>query len=58
MENIHRVVWIGSHIDLPEYMQMSEQGFARLTNQEAELIFPSYTSFLGSLGLLLSQNSF
>ena len=58
MENIKRVVWIGSHIDLPEYMQMSEQGFARLTNQEAELIFPTYTSFLGSLGLLLSQANF
>lgn len=56
LENIKRVVWIGSHIDLPEYMQMSEHGFARLTNQEAELIFPTYTSFLGSLGLLLSQS--
>lgn len=58
MENIKRVVWIGSHIDLPDYMHMSEQGFARLTNQEAELIFPTYTSFLGSLGLLLSQSNF
>lgn len=54
LENIKRVVWIGNHVDLPEYMLMSEQGFARLTNQEAELIFPTYTSFLGSLGLLLS----
>ena len=32
MENIKRVVWTGSHIDLPEYMQMSEQGLARLSN--------------------------
>lgn len=53
-EGIKRVVWIGSHIDMDEYMQMSEKGFSQITNQSAELIFPTYTSFLGSLGLLLT----
>ena len=55
-EGIKRVVMIGSHVDIPEYMQMSEQAFALLTNQEAELIFPTYSSFLGSLGLLLQAS--
>ena len=58
LEGIKRVVWIGSHIDLPEYMQMSEEAFARLSMQQAELIFPTYNSFLGSMGLLLSQTNF
>jgi hypothetical protein len=37
-------------------MQMSESAFATLTNNEAELMFPTYHSFLGSLGLLLSAH--
>ena len=53
-EGIKRVVWIGAHVNMDEYMQMSEAGFAQITNQNAELIFPTYTSFLGSLGLLLT----
>ena len=57
MEKIKRVIWIGSHIDLLEYMQMSEYAFASYTNNEAELMFPTYSSFLGSLGLLLSATS-
>jgi len=52
--NIKRVVWIGTHVDMVEYMSMCENAFAALSNQEAELIFPTYHSFLGSLGLLLT----
>ena len=55
-EKIKRVIWIGQHIDTIEYMHMSESAFAQFTNQEAELMFPTYHSFLGSLGLLLSAS--
>jgi len=54
MHNLKHVVWIGVHIDLLEYMQMSESGFKFLAKDKSELIFPRYHSFLGSLGLLLS----
>ena len=51
------MIWIGNHVDMLEYMQMSEDAFARLSQNEAELMFPTYHSFLGSLGLLLSATS-
>ena len=54
LENIKNVVWIGSHIDILEYMQMAQYAFQFLTNDDSKLIFPTYHSFLGSLGLLLS----
>ena len=54
IEKIKNVVWIGVHIDILEYMQMSQYAFQVLTKGEAKLIFPTYHSFLGSLGLLLS----
>ena len=57
MENIKRVIWIGTHIDMLEYMAMSETAFALLSQNQAELMFPTYHSFLGSLGLLLSATT-
>ena len=53
VEGIKRVIWIGTHLDHLEYMQLSEYQFATMTNNEQELMFPTYHSFLGSLGLLL-----
>lgn len=57
IENIKNVVWIGAHVDILEYMQMSQDAFKVVNNQECKLIFPTYHSFLGSLGLLLSQET-
>lgn len=58
LHNLKRVIWIGIHIDAPEYMQMCEKAFKALSKDEDSfLIFPRYHSFLGSLGLLLSQGS-
>lgn len=56
MQNIRNVVWMGVHVDIIQYMQMSQYGFMQLTGDKAKLMFPKYHSFLGSLGLLLSQN--
>ena len=39
-----------------EYMQMSSDTFGMLAHHEAKLIFPTYHSFLGSLGLLLNHD--
>lgn len=55
LEGIKNVVWIGSHIDILEYMQMAQYLFQFLTEGGVKLIFPTYHSFLGSMGLLLSQ---
>ena len=55
LEKIKNVVWIGSHVDMLEYMQMSSDTFGFLAHHEAKLIFPTYHSFLGSLGLLLNH---
>jgi hypothetical protein len=38
-------------------MQMAQYTFQYLTNDSSKLIFPTYHSFLGSLGLLLSQQN-
>ncbi len=57
LHNLKRVVWIGLHIDVLEYMKMSEDTFKLLTGGEALLMFPTYHSFLGSLGLLLSHGN-
>lgn len=57
IEKIKSVVWIGAHVDVLEYMQMSQDAFKVVNNQECKLIFPTYHSFLGSLGLLLSQET-
>lgn len=54
---LKRVVWIGLHIDILEYMKMSEEAFNGLTGGKANLIFPTYHSFLGSLGLLLQHGN-
>jgi len=35
---------------------MSQDAFTRITNDNCRLIFPTYHSFLGSLGLLLSES--
>lgn len=35
---------------------MSQDAFKRITNDNCRLIFPTYHSFLGSLGLLLSES--
>jgi len=56
-ENIKRVVWIGGHIDQLEYFYMSSSAFKVISKNEAELIYPTYHSFLGSLGLLLSNDN-
>lgn len=55
LEKIKNVVWIGGHVDMLEYMQMSSDTFGFLAHHEAKLIFPTYHSFLGSLGLLLNH---
>lgn len=54
-EGIKRIVWFGSHIDSLEYNAMAEHAFAQLTKQQAELIFPTHQSFLGSIGILLES---
>ena len=53
LEGLKQVLWIGVHIDVLEYMQMSQYAFQMLTKHQGSLIFPTYHSFLGSLGLLL-----
>lgn len=55
MEKIKKVVWIGLHVNILDYMHMTGEHFKLLTNGESDLIFPTYHSFLGSLGLLLSK---
>jgi type II pantothenate kinase len=55
LEGIKSVVWIGAHIDILEYMQMLQYNFQFLTNGDSKLVFPTYHSFLGSMGLLLNQ---
>eukprot|EP00347_Sterkiella_histriomuscorum_P019825 403340156 len=55
LHKIKNVVWIGVHVDVLDYMQMCEKAFDILSKEESNLIFPRYHSFLGSLGLLLSQ---
>jgi hypothetical protein len=65
IHSLKHVVWIGSHVDILHYMQMSEVsnllynvfqfGFNLLSKGKSSLIFPRYHSFLGSLGLLLSN---
>ena len=35
---------------------MSQDAFSRISNDHCRLIFPTYHSFLGSLGLLLSES--
>ena len=57
IHGLQRVVWIGLHIDMPQYMEMCEQGLKYLTNDQTELMFPRYHSFLGCLGLLLSHGN-
>ncbi|CDW82638.1 pantothenate kinase mitochondrial [Stylonychia lemnae] len=57
LHNLKKVVWIGVHVDLLEYMQMSEQAFSMLAKEQSHLIFPRYHSFLGSLGLLLTHGN-
>lgn len=54
IEGIKRVCWIGNHIMMNEYMKMSEEAFSMISENEAELIFSTYSNFLGSFGLLLS----
>ena len=54
-EKIKNVIWIGTHIDMLEYMQMCHDAFNYLSNGEMRLIIPTYHSFLGSLGLLISN---
>jgi len=55
IHKIKNVIWIGTHIDILEYMQMSQDTFSFLSKGEQRLNFPTYHSFLGSLGLLLTQ---
>jgi type II pantothenate kinase len=58
LQDLKRVVWIGLHIDILEYMKMSEEAFKLLTGGKSVLMFPTYHSFLGSLGLLLQHGKF
>ena len=55
IEKIHNVIWIGTHVDLLQYMQMTQDAFNYLSTGEQRIIFPKYSSFLGSLGILLAQ---
>lgn len=36
---------------------MAEHAFAQLTKQQCEMMFPTYQSFLGSMGILLESGS-
>ena len=55
IEKIKNVVWIGATVNVVEYMQMGQDTLETLSNGEQRLIFPTYGSFLGSMGLLLSK---
>jgi hypothetical protein len=57
LEGLKKVIWIGMHIDMPEYMSMAQDGYNMISKGEAQLIFPTYHSFLGSLGLLISNEN-
>lgn len=57
LENIEYVTWIGTHIDILTYMQMTSDAFEYLSKGEKKIIFPTYASFLGSLGVMISQKN-
>lgn len=54
-EKITNVVWVGGTVVIDEYMQMAQDTLKTLSGGKCRLIFPTYGSFLGSLGLLLSK---
>jgi pantothenate kinase len=54
-EKMNKVMVIGSHLDVLEFMQMAEMTYSHLTEEQSQLIFPTYSTFLGSLGLLLEH---
>lgn len=60
IEKVKHVVWFGAHIHLLPYQQMAQHWFSDVQktvegSDKAQLMFPRYSSFLGSLGLLLTQ---
>jgi hypothetical protein len=48
---------VGAHIDMLEYMQMTSDAFNYLSKGDQAIIFPTYGSFLGSLGVLISKKN-
>lgn len=35
LEGLKRVIWIGMHIDMPEYMSMAQDGYDMISKGEA-----------------------
>lgn len=55
IEKIDNVVVIGHHLRILELEQVFEMGYSFMAKGSSKLIFLKYSSFLGSLGLLIDH---
>jgi pantothenate kinase len=55
IEKIDKVVVIGHHLRILELEQLFEMGYQFLSKGTSKIMFLKYSSFLGSLGLLIDH---
>ena len=57
-ENITKVIWMGQHVDMPEYEYMCAYTMKLISKGEINLIFLKNSSYLTSMGLFLAHTDF